>query len=127
MPIHEYECKACGHHLEALQKLSDAPLKKCPECGKPALRKLISAAGFRLKGAGWYETDFKSGKKHNLVESGDKAAKETTKETSKETSKEVSKETPKETPKEKKTADAGGKSEKKPETKKATGNNATSL
>ncbi|MGA9851328.1 MAG: zinc ribbon domain-containing protein [Gammaproteobacteria bacterium] len=77
MPIYEYECKACGHHLEALQKLSDTPLKKCPECGKPALRKLMSAAGFRLKGAGWYETDFKSGnKKHNLVDSGDKPVKE---------------------------------------------------
>lgn len=72
MPIYEYECRACGHHLEALQKLSDAPLKKCPDCGKPALRKLVSAAGFRLKGGGWYETDFKSANKRNVLESGEK-------------------------------------------------------
>ncbi len=70
MPIYEYECEACGHKLEALQKISDDPLKDCPECGKPALKKLISAAGFRLKGGGWYETDFKTGNKKNLA--GDK-------------------------------------------------------
>ncbi|MGB9430258.1 MAG: FmdB family zinc ribbon protein [Gammaproteobacteria bacterium] len=76
MPIYEYKCEACGHQLETLQKVSEAPLKKCPECGKPALRKLISATGFRLKGSGWYETDFKSGNKHNVLDSGDKPAKE---------------------------------------------------
>lgn len=76
MPIYEYECKACGHHLEALQKLRDPTLKKCPECGKPVLHKLMSAAGFRLKGAGWYETDFKSGTKRNVVDGGDKPATE---------------------------------------------------
>jgi putative FmdB family regulatory protein len=76
MPIYEYECEACGHRLEALQKLSDAPLKKCPECGKPALHKLMSAAGFRLKGGGWYETDFKSGNKRNVHGEGDKPAAE---------------------------------------------------
>ena len=70
MPIYEYECETCGHKLEALQKISDDPLKDCPECGKPALKKLISAAGFRLKGGGWYETDFKTGNKKNLA--GDK-------------------------------------------------------
>jgi putative FmdB family regulatory protein len=71
MPIYEYECAACAHQLESLQKISDAPLIDCPQCGKPSLRKLISAAGFRLKGGGWYETDFKSGnKKKNVVESG---------------------------------------------------------
>lgn len=70
MPIYEYQCAACGHVLEALQKVSDAPLKKCPECGKPKLRKLISAPSFRLKGGGWYETDFKSGNKRNLADSG---------------------------------------------------------
>lgn len=71
MPIYEYECSACAHQLESLQKISDAPLVDCPQCGKPSLRKLISAAGFRLKGAGWYETDFKSGnKKKNVVDSG---------------------------------------------------------
>lgn len=69
MPIYEYECAACAHQLESLQKISDAPLTDCPQCGKPSLRKLISAAGFRLKGAGWYETDFKSGgKKKNVVD-----------------------------------------------------------
>jgi putative FmdB family regulatory protein len=74
MPIYEYECKACGHRLEAIQKISDDPLRDCPECKKPELKKLISAAGFRLKGGGWYETDFKSGKKKNLAQG--EAAKE---------------------------------------------------
>ena len=60
MPIYEYECEACGYHYEAIQKISDAPLLECPSCGQPALKKLISAAGFRLSGSGWYETDFKN-------------------------------------------------------------------
>jgi len=60
MPIYEYECNDCGHKLEAIQKISDDPLKDCPECGHASLRKLVSAAGFRLKGSGWYETDFRS-------------------------------------------------------------------
>lgn len=67
MPIYEYQCDACAHTLEALQKLSDAPLVDCPACSKAALTKKISAAGFRLAGSGWYETDFKSGKKKNLA------------------------------------------------------------
>ncbi|WP_285763845.1 FmdB family zinc ribbon protein [Biformimicrobium ophioploci] len=67
MPIYEYECKACGHRLEALQRMSDAPLKDCPSCDKPELGKLVSAAGFRLKGGGWYETDFKSSNRKNLA------------------------------------------------------------
>jgi len=67
MPIYEYACSACGHSLEAIQKMSDAPLSDCPECGKSELAKLISAAGFRLKGSGWYETDFKSDNKRNLA------------------------------------------------------------
>ncbi|MFP4336208.1 MAG: FmdB family zinc ribbon protein, partial [Wenzhouxiangella sp.] len=72
MPIYEYRCQACGHELEKLQKLSDAPLTDCPACGQPALTKLISAAGFRLKGGGWYETDFKKDGKRNLAgESGE--------------------------------------------------------
>lgn len=70
MPIYEYQCQACGHELESLQKISDAPLTECPSCGKPALKKLISAAGFRLKGGGWYETDFKQGGKKNVAEAG---------------------------------------------------------
>ncbi len=66
MPIYEYQCSACDHRLEAIQRFSDAPLKKCPECGRARLRKLISAAGFRLSGKGWYETDFKNNKQRNL-------------------------------------------------------------
>ena len=62
MPIYEYRCSSCGHETEALQKLSDAPLKTCPACGKDSFSKLISAAGFQLKGSGWYATDFKGSK-----------------------------------------------------------------
>ncbi|WP_031434957.1 FmdB family zinc ribbon protein [Methylomarinum vadi] len=67
MPIYEYQCEACGHEHEALQKISDAPLMVCPACNEPELKKKISAAGFRLKGGGWYETDFKSGTKKNVA------------------------------------------------------------
>jgi putative FmdB family regulatory protein len=74
MPIYEYRCEACGHELEALQKISDSPLQTCPECNAPQLRKKISAAGFRLKGGGWYETDFKSAGKKNLAGESDKPA-----------------------------------------------------
>jgi putative FmdB family regulatory protein len=59
MPIYEYRCSSCGHELEALQKFSDAPLVACPACAQDALVKLVSAAGFQLKGSGWYATDFK--------------------------------------------------------------------
>ncbi|WFF42953.1 zinc ribbon domain-containing protein [Salinicola endophyticus] len=75
MPIYEYECKACGHRLEKLQKISAAPLTDCPACAEPTLSRLVSAAGFRLAGGGWYETDFKSGSKKNLAgDSGSKPA-----------------------------------------------------
>ncbi|MFO7908621.1 zinc ribbon domain-containing protein [Vreelandella aquamarina] len=67
MPIYEYECKACGQRLEKLQKMSADPLTQCPECHQEALSRLVSAAGFRLAGGGWYETDFKTGSKKNLV------------------------------------------------------------
>lgn len=67
MPIYEYECKACGHRQEAIQKMSDNPLVDCPACEKPELKKLLSAPAFRLKGGGWYETDFKSGNQKNVV------------------------------------------------------------
>jgi len=60
MPIYEYRCTACGHQQEFLQKVSDAPLTKCTECGKETFSKLLSAAGFQLKGSGWYATDFKN-------------------------------------------------------------------
>ena len=73
MPIYEYQCKNCDHTLETIQKISEKPLRKCPECGKSALEKLISATAFRLKGDGWYETDFKSGNKRNVA--GDKESK----------------------------------------------------
>ncbi len=73
MPIYEYQCQACQKQIEALQKISDAPLIDCPQCGKPALKKQVSAAAFRLKGGGWYETDFKTGNKKNLVGGGDGA------------------------------------------------------
>jgi len=68
MPIYEYRCSSCSFELEKLQRISEARLTDCPECGKPALRRVISAAGFRLKGSGWYETDFKKGTKRNVSE-----------------------------------------------------------
>ncbi len=77
MPIYEYRCAECGHEMEKLQKISDAPLSDCPACGKPALQKLVSAAGFRLKGGGWYETDFKSGKKKNIAKADSKRKADT--------------------------------------------------
>ena len=69
MPFYEYECEACKYYAEVMQKISDAPLTRCPSCGKRALKKLVSVPVFRLKGAGWYETDFKSDKetKRNLL------------------------------------------------------------
>ena len=72
MPIYEYQCKDCEHVFDVLQKISDEPLTYCPECGKPELRKLLSAPNFRLKGGGWYETDFKDKNKRNLA--GDSAS-----------------------------------------------------
>lgn len=70
MPFYEYQCARCGHHLEAMQKVSDKSLRKCPHCGRPALKRLMSAPVFRLKGGGWYETDFKgdSEGKRNLAD-----------------------------------------------------------
>nr|PZN62444.1 MAG: FmdB family transcriptional regulator [Pseudomonadota bacterium] len=72
MPFYEYQCSACGAEVEVLQKITDAPLKKCPECGRNQLQKLVSAPVFRLKGSGWYETDFKTDKdkKRNLIDDG---------------------------------------------------------
>ena len=67
MPIYEYRCERCNHEMEAVQKISDEPLVNCPACDNDTLKKIISAAGFRLKGGGWYETDFKSGKKKNVA------------------------------------------------------------
>ncbi|MGA2341929.1 MAG: FmdB family zinc ribbon protein [Steroidobacteraceae bacterium] len=84
MPFYEYQCSNCGHSLEAMQKVSDPPLKKCPDCGKSQLQKLMSAPVFRLKGGGWYETDFKSDQdnKRNLADRPEAdAPKEEKKET----------------------------------------------
>ena len=78
MPFYEYQCKNCGHELEAMQKVSDVPLKKCPHCGKSQLQRLMSAPVFRLKGGGWYETDFKGDKdnQRNLADRPEDAPKE---------------------------------------------------
>ncbi|GLS25447.1 FmdB family zinc ribbon protein [Marinibactrum halimedae] len=90
MPIYEYRCNACGHELEALQKMSDAPLTDCPACKQPELIKRVSAAGFRLAGSGWYETDFKSKNQKNLAggqkEGNDKPSGSNKSETAKTTS-----------------------------------------
>ena len=72
MPFYEYRCNACGHEFEAMQKMNDAPLSDCPQCGEAQLAKLVSAVGFRLKGGGWYETDFKKDGKKNLHDTGAK-------------------------------------------------------
>ena len=81
MPIYEYQCQACGNEHEALQKMSADPLVECPACNKPELKKKISAAGFRLKGSGWYETDFKGGGKKNASESSKSKTTPTTEKT----------------------------------------------
>ena len=78
MPIYEYGCKTCGFQKDVVQKMSDEPLKTCPECHKDTFTKRISAAGFRLAGSGWYETDFKTGKKKNLASSGSEPTKSST-------------------------------------------------
>lgn len=77
MPFYEYECRACKFYTEVMQKITDAPLTKCPSCGKRRLQKLVSAPVFRLKGGGWYETDFKSDRenKRNLVGADKEEAK----------------------------------------------------
>lgn len=72
MPIYEYACNSCKHTFDALQKMSDDKLVDCPECGKPSLRKLLSAPKFRLSGGGWYETDFKTGNKRNIAGDAEK-------------------------------------------------------
>lgn len=71
MPIYEYRCAVCGHQEEHLQKVSEAPLSVCPACGKPEYRKQLSAAGFQLKGTGWYATDFKGGAKKTADKKSD--------------------------------------------------------
>jgi len=75
VPIYEYACKNCDHKLDALQKMSDDPMLECPECGEPALKRLLSAPRFRLKGKGWYETDFKKDNQRNVHKSDTEPAK----------------------------------------------------
>jgi len=78
VPIYEYRCESCDHRLEKLQKMSEGVLVDCPECERPALKRLISAAAFRLRGSGWYETDFKKDNKRNLAESASKDSSDKT-------------------------------------------------
>lgn len=83
MPIYEYQCNNCNHKIEVLQKISDDPLAECPSCRQQKLKKLVSAASFRLKGSGWYETDFKTGGKKQLAESDSAADSNTDSDKSK--------------------------------------------
>jgi len=91
MPIYEYQCQGCEHEFETIQKMSEAPLIQCPSCGKDLLRKKISAVAFRLKGGGWYETDFKSGDKKNVASSSDSSGESSSSEGSKKEKKTESK------------------------------------
>lgn len=84
MPFYEYECTHCKFYVEALQKISDPPLVKCPSCGEPGLKRLVSAPNFRLKGSGWYETDFKSDKENKRNIAGGEEDKPSTEKESKE-------------------------------------------
>lgn len=93
MPIYEYACTQCEHSFDELQKVSEAALVHCPKCGEPSLRKLLSAPKFRLKGKGWYETDFKTGEKRNLHGDSDTSSKGKDTETKKSDAKSTS-ETP---------------------------------
>jgi len=74
VPIYEYACQKCGHEFDALQKVTDSPLRKCPECGALRVKRLVSAPQFRLKGTGWYETDFKKEGKKRLADAAEPAA-----------------------------------------------------
>jgi len=87
MPIYEYACEQCGHNLEKLQKMSDDPLTDCPECEQPSLKKQISAVGFRLKGSGWYETDFKGKSKKPTDKTDNKSESKPSKKSETKTTK----------------------------------------
>ena len=90
MPIYDYKCSDCEHQIEVIQKINDEPMIVCPECSKRSLKKLVSAPSFRLKGSGWYETDFKTGKKKN-ISTKDERKNDKSKESSKSDSKKGSK------------------------------------
>ena len=81
MPIYEYKCSKCEHQFEIIQRFSDNPLESCPECGQKSIKKLVSAPSFRLKGGGWYETDFKTGSKKNIVDVKDEKSKQPSEKT----------------------------------------------
>ena len=96
MPIYEYKCSKCEHQFEIIQRISDIPVEVCPECSQTSVNKLVSAPSFRLKGGGWYETDFKTGSKKNIVDVKDekpKKPKEQTKTTDQSISKNLDKKT----------------------------------
>ncbi len=126
MPFYEYQCKSCGHTLEAMQKINDAPLRKCPHCGKSQLTRLMSAPVFRLKGGGWYETDFKGDgdNKKNLADrpetdaakdtkpAADAKTDATAKDASKPAEKAADKPAEKAAPAESKKPDGGGMSKR---------------
>ena len=84
MPIYEYQCEACGHQFDIIQKISDTKLTLCPKCNEHKLKKLVTAAGFKLKGTGWYETDFKTGNKKNLSSNDNKSSKNSISDSKKE-------------------------------------------
>ncbi len=105
MPIYEYACKKCEHTLDALQKMADAPLVDCPSCGEPSLKRLLSAPRFRLKGQGWYETDFKKDNQRNIA--GDKEPKKSDDKSSDgKAKKDAPKDSPKDLPKAKSSSDS---------------------
>jgi len=76
MPIYEYKCLKCEHQFEVIQSFSDNPVETCPACNRKTVKKLVSAPSFRLKGGGWYETDFKTGSKKNIVDTKDEKSKQ---------------------------------------------------
>ena len=86
MPIYEYKCQNCGHFFEVLQRISEEPLSDCPKCKKDALKKLVSAPNFRLKGEGWYETDFKEDRRKNLAENKEEKTSDKDKKSDEKTS-----------------------------------------
>ena len=96
MPIYEYKCSKCEHQFEVIQRFSDNPVESCPACNRKTVKKLVSAPSFRLKGGGWYETDFKTGSKKNIVDTKDKKSKQP-KEQTKTTDKSKSKSSDKKT------------------------------
>ena len=97
MPIYAYRCEACGHEEDHLQKVSEAPLSKCPACGKKKYRKQLTAAGFQLKGSGWYASDFKGGKKPAEAKTEAKAGEKTETKAETKTETKADKKTPEST------------------------------